>query len=639
MADAAAEQTKKIMDGLGEGMPMWQRALRGGANSLKTLGTESINAATSLAAAGDAAESMSGVMDAGNKMIAGSFGQIPVIGGALAGSASLLTDAFKALMNILMSGYNDFASLSEAGAAGTASLEELKDSAREAGIPLFAFGKYTDLIRENASSLAMMGGTVGEARIQFDGLLKDVHHVKGAYTKQLLVMGMNQEEILKFAGGWTKILSRTGRAQNMTSAQMAESTFKAAKEMDVLARLTGIQKDKLLEEQNKAYSHSRFRMAIREAENSGDKDLMRKGERAAKMYALAEKSPALQKAIADTFTGVITTGESLGYQILTSGGLREAVFADSSKSAHDQMQALALSMGSGLDKFASVEAKIGYLSKELGIDAAEAADFVRVWEGANIAKAEGEVKERLEDKGKTLHNIIDAIESMQLAREEVDKQIIALLSDGSKLFADGAKYIEEGAKKFGDILNNIKAGWDNFSKTYIGRKLFGDLTDEDKLATAMIDEKGVLSGGYTQKAKHALVMEQMGLDPNMNIMKLGARTGEYQEKMAGMKLRGSSKDQLDNINKKAMDIKRKQMLDQAGHRVIGGDLTRSNLQEYLRDKFIQVGKSPELMDTELDPVTKMEIIEKMGLDAKEQNKLLEDIRRLMTDQVLITAGQ
>jgi hypothetical protein len=44
------------------------------------------------------------------------------------------------------------------------------------------------------------------------------------------------------------------------------------------------------------------------------------------------------------------------------------------------------------------------------------------------------------------------------------------------------------------------------------------------------------------------------------------------------------------------------------------------------------------MDAELDEVTKKEIIEKMGLDADKQNKLLEDIRRLMSDQVLIQAN-
>ena len=634
-------ETDDILTALGEGLPSWQKALRAGSRSIQSLGSESINAAKSLATAGDAAEKMGGVFDAGNRLIGATLGQLPIIGGAVAGSASLITDAFKGLINILQSGYQDFAELSKVGAAGTQTLTEIKDSAKDAGIALFNFGKYTDIIKENSSVMAMYGGTVGQARQQFDGLLKAVHHVEGRYTTQMLLMGMNQEQIMEFAGGWTKILARTGRAQNMSVDQMAASTMKAAKEMDVLSRLTGIQKEQLLKEQEAALSYSRFRMAHDIALKSGDEEQIAHAKRAMELYSLAEKSPQLQKAIADTFTGVLTTGEAVGAQILTGGGLREAIFADASMGTADTMKLIAASLGGGLDKFGSLEATIGYISDDLNLNAAEIADMVQVWEKGDLKAAQKEQTKRLKDEGSEINKIVEGIKNLEKAREKIDEQIITLLEKGAGFFEGASKKILEGATNFGEILDSIKLGWTNFSKTYIGRKLFGDLTEEDKLATALIDEKNdsLRGGANIRMAKHQIAMEQMGLDPNTSSMNLGARTKEYNEKIKALKLRGSSKEQLDIINRKAMDIKRKQILEQASHGQFGGDLLRSDLQEYLRDKFLHIeGGGQGSMDAELDEVTKKEIIEKMGLDADKQNKLLEDIRRLMSDQVLIQAN-
>ena len=81
------------------------------------------------------------------------------------------------------------------------------------------------------------------------------------------------------------------------------------------------------------------------------------------------------------------------------------------------------------------------------------------------------------------------------------------------------------------------------------------------------------------------------------------------------------------------------MLEQASHGAFGGDLLRTDLQAYLRDKFLHIEEGGQgSMEKELTPEAQLELIEKMGLDADKQNKLLEDIRRLMSDQVLIQAN-
>lgn len=590
------------------------KIIKVGSRSIQSLGSESINAAKSLATAGDAAEKMGGVMDAGNRLVGATLGQLPVIGGAVAGSASLITDAFKALVNILQSGYQDFAELSKVGAAGTESLTEIKDSAREAGIALFNFGKYTDIIQENSTVMAMYGSTVGEARKQFDGLLAEVHHVEGAYTKQLLLMGMNQEQIMEFAGGWTKILARTGRAQNMSVDQMAASTFKAAKEMDVLARLTGIQKEQLLKEQEAALSYSRFRMAHDIALKSGDEEQIAHAKRAMELYSLAEKSPQLQKAIADTFTGVLTTGEAVGAQILTGGGLREAIFADASMDTADTMKLIAASLGGGLDKFGSLEATIGYISDDLNLNAAEIADIVQVWEKGDLKAAQKEQIKRLEDEGKSINDVVQAIINMEKAREEIDKTIIQLLNDGSGMFKDASAKILSGAEKFDDILENIKTGWKNFSHSYIGRKLFGgEMSEEQKLTQGLQKSKNFGAPWVRQGLK------EMGLSRRTNLKDLDI-------------------EQLRELNKIAQTIKREAYIKKAESTL---SMHGSDLNKYMRQKFLASETDSNIkMGTALTEEEQRKIIaEEMGIkNADRQNRLLEDIRRLMSEQVVAVSN-
>ncbi len=455
-------------------MPMWQKSLAAGGRGIRSLGIESVNAAKSVMQAGDAFDKqMSGVLDASNKLIGGAFSKIPAVGGALASTTNLLTETFKALLGILMGGYNNFTNLSKAGAAGTQSLEEIQHSARAAGFALMDFGAYTDVIKENAGVMAMYGGTVSQAREKFDDLLSSVHHVEGKYTTQLLLMGMSQEQIIEFAGGWTKLLARTGRAQNMSSEQMALSTSKAAKEMDVLARLTGIQKDELLSEQNKALSYGRFRMAIMQAENSGDEQLAIQGKRAMEMYALAKSSPAMQKAIADTFTQVLTTGEAVGAQILMGGGMYEAIFADASLSTGEVMKMLAGSIEEGINNFGDLERMLGYMTDELGMPASEMADIAQMWKAGDVKAAKAELAKRLKDDSGSLGNIVQGLKDMQIARDRIDKQIIKTLQIGTALFKEGASYIRAGAEKFDSAIELVIAHWNNFAKSSMGQFLFG----------------------------------------------------------------------------------------------------------------------------------------------------------------------
>jgi hypothetical protein len=626
---------------LGEGLPSWQKALRAGSRSIQSLGSESINAAKSLATAGDAAEKMGGVFDAGNRLIGATLGQLPVIGGAVAGSASLITDAFKGLINILQSGYQDFAELSKVGAAGTQTLTEIKDSAKDAGIALFNFGKYTDIIKENSSVMAMYGGTVGQARQQFDGLLKAVHHVEGRYTTQMLLMGMNQEQIMEFAGGWTKILARTGRAQNMSVDQMAASTMKAAKEMDVLSRLTGIQKDELLKEQEAALSYSRFRMAYRQAEKSGDEEQLRHAKRAMELWGLAKDAPQLQKAIADTFTGVLTTGEAVGAQILTGGGLREAIFADASIGTAETMVNIGHLLDSGLDKFGPLEATIGYIGDNLNQNAANIADVAKIWKTGDLKAAKKEQVKRLKDEGSEINKIVEGIKNLEKAREKIDEKIIELLQKGAGFFKGASVEILAGATKFNEILTNIQKGWQNFSKTYIGRKLFGDLTEEDKLATGLIKRKGKGEfgrGAAVNVAMRQLAMEQVGAGRGAKVTDLTKDQAQEYHKIMREKIRDMEGSKLTAINKRAAMLQREKMLKGAGTKIA----FKSDLQEYLRDKFLSTKGDKYAkaagMEKMLDAEGQLEIIEKMGLDADKQNKLLEDIRNLMGDQLVVSSN-
>jgi hypothetical protein len=637
---------EEINEGLGETSEVlkpFKKALVQGSTAIKTLGSTSLDATKSLYKMGTAAEKIGGITDAATKLVGGTLEMIPGIGKALSGGVGLIGEGFKLFVDLMESGYGDFAEMSKVGAAGATSITELKTTAMEAGFALHNLGAYADVIKENARTLAMYGGTVSQGRKGFSDMLKQVHHVDGAYTKQLMLMGMNQEQILDFSTGYVKTMARTGQLQNMTTDQMAASTYKAAKEMDALSRITGMQKDELLKEIDKGLSYSRFRLKYEKDMRSGDEETRKRAERAKEIFGMLKDTPGVQKGFADQYAGYMQSTESQWLEILSGSQASALLQQDSSVEAATITKDLIGHVAGGVTELGEAEMALGLVTKEAGVNVAAILDLNQTLNKSAAEVAKGEVTDAITKGATDIENAVGTIANMERAREKIDQLLIKNIEAASAaalLFSSeinkAVGKVTEGMESWGldnlgniftklndsvgktwDTLSNINA-W--FRQSWLGKKIFGGKGEAGSL-TSIAGFVGESAG------KARMELPDQTREAWANATNTASRVGAAY---------------MDSRERGRSNVMNDMMTGGTGWKdPIGND--RQKFQSYMAEKQNLISSNKkyrgESMDHEMKDELKQAIIEGMELSRYEERKLLRNIEKATHDVVNVTSNQ
>ena len=637
MADIL-DNIKDSADRIIEEHKVWEKRLKKGGEALREMGSTTLDATKSLYKMGTAAEKIGGITDAATKLVGGTLELIPGIGKALSGGVGLIGEGFKMFVDLMQSGYGDFAEMSKVGAAGATSITELKTTAMEAGFALHNLGAYADVIKENARTLAMYGGTVSEGRKGFSDMLKQVHHVDGAYTKQLMLMGMNQEQILDFSTGYVKTMARTGQLQNMTTDQMAASTYKAAKEMDALSRITGMQKDELLKEIDKGLSYSRFRLKYEKDMRSGDEETKKRAERAKEIFGMLKDTPGVQKGFADQYAGYMESTESQWLEILSGSQASALLQQDSSVEAATITKDLIGHVAGGVTELGEAEMALGLVTKEAGVNVAAILDLNQTLNKSAAEVAKGEVTDAITKGATDIENAVGTIANMERAREKIDQLLIKNIeaaSGAALLFSEkineAVGLVTEGMESWGlDNLGNIfktlndsvGTTWatlsnmnDWFRQSWLGKKIFGGKGE----AGSVTSIAGFVSEGISGAP------EALGnlTDSNARYAKeireqKNERQLEFYKKFIAEPDVGSTAAMLKGNKKPVFRNYMEEKARRIGAGTLGVDVTQEQqLPQQLRDA----------------------IIEGMDLSRKDEKRLLRQISRATTDLGPIISNQ
>lgn len=263
--------------------------------ALGSVSSSAINAANSMT------NMISTMANVGNDLgnAARAFEGIPIVGGLLANTFGAVAGAAKGVV----AAYQESASI---GATFGGSVQEMSRAASGAGMDLKSFGS---LIAKNGENLMLLGGTTEEGAKRFGELSKQIQN--SGVGSELQRMGFSTEQINGGMARYIGILGRTGALQGMTTAQIAASSGSYLKELDALAKITGVSREEKQKEQEALMKDAKVRAAMAGLDADQQKQMM----------AYITSFPKEQQgAIADMIaTGNVTTEEAIKLQSLLPG--------------------------------------------------------------------------------------------------------------------------------------------------------------------------------------------------------------------------------------------------------------------------------------------------------------------------------
>ena len=126
-----------------------------------------------------------------------------------------------------------FKGLAQSGATFNSSIEQMRNSAKEAGMPLVQF---QELVENNTVTLAKMFGSVNAGIPEFVKLGKGLR----AFTEtDLAGFGITMTEANEFLATFTELQRARGMSERMNAETLLEGTKAYTKQLTTLSRLTG----------------------------------------------------------------------------------------------------------------------------------------------------------------------------------------------------------------------------------------------------------------------------------------------------------------------------------------------------------------------------------------------------------------
>ena len=240
--------------------------------------------------------------------------------GELAGIGDSISQATRSLQNIRIVGsflsaalgpaaeaaertYSEFTKVSAVGANFGGSLQNMITAATGAGLTM---EQFNSIIRENGTVMMALGGTTEQGAKRFAQMSKQMR--QSEIGDQLLRLGFTTQEVNSGMASYLNIVRGTGKMQNYSTSQLAESSGRYLKDLQELAKITGQSVEEKKKEAEALAKDVQFRAAMQK---------LAPEEQAQMMNMINSYPEAHRTAIKDMLaTGSITTEEGRKFQAL-----------------------------------------------------------------------------------------------------------------------------------------------------------------------------------------------------------------------------------------------------------------------------------------------------------------------------------
>ena len=295
-----------------------------------------------------------------------------VIGGlTMAATAAIAyTKAANDMADKLYKGYSD---LAQSGAAASDGMTGVFNDAKKLGLSMNQLDSMVGLVAANSQELALMSGSVAQGRKEFAKVGEALESSRVGFFK----MGITQEQQNEALMRYTKNQTLAGRAQNMTTKEMADGARAYIYEQDKLTKLTGMSAQKQQALLDRARENEQFNGKLRKLELEGTTESLAAAERLKQGLQVAamagdESAEAFMASVNNNLrnetakkANLTTSGAYLQYaRDLESGAILDAAkgFKNVTQSAADYEKSVGVNL-SMLDAGANIQMKTSSMQK------------------------------------------------------------------------------------------------------------------------------------------------------------------------------------------------------------------------------------------------------------------------------------
>ena len=399
---------------------------------------------TMVGAAGDAIAG--GLSAAGDALSA-----IPIFGKVFEGAAKFAAKAAHALaqatnvaVDRIQATYEAFTEVSQQGLIGAEGMSGLRREMDRAQVPLEQFAK---MLSKNAHDMAYFSGSALKGGKQFSQVIGRMQDGTGLPLRRL---GFSIEEIGDTVVDFQKTYQRLGILQKMNTDELAKSTIKYGKELDLVAKLTGQSRREAQKNREALMADTRFRAWQQQQESKIG--IERTMAIADFIGGIKKLSPTMSEGIKDLFAsgGVATT--DAGRRLIQQGmgpvieDIKKQMMSSTVDQAEAQAKAQRMLFEEALknrDKFRDLSAIIG----EFGVG-------IPYQEMADLAKAVG-----LSDK--EIQNLRKAQKSQTGGQDQLTDSITHTIQELSRLqvnldkLVTSTNFLPKAMDAFASTMNSV----------------------------------------------------------------------------------------------------------------------------------------------------------------------------------------
>ncbi len=245
---------------------------------------------------------------------------LPFLGKTIGSIAEGAAAGFKILNMRTRESLDAFQSVSKFGAIGAGGLQQFAQLAINSGLSLTQF---QSVVEANAVALSQFRGLTATGAEDFSTIVGQL--TQRDTGEGLRELGFSAEQIASSAASFLTLTARQGIAQRMSNMQLAKASADYAKELDLLAKLTGLDVDQLQERQNAILSEARFRARVEQLNAIGQQEAAKRlGDFT---IGLERFSPEVARGVRDIIGagGLVATESARSITLQTQGEIQRIV--------------------------------------------------------------------------------------------------------------------------------------------------------------------------------------------------------------------------------------------------------------------------------------------------------------------------
>jgi hypothetical protein len=197
-------------------------------------------------------------MDAGANAVAAyaqKFGPAGIALGAFTKAVASFAGAANKQSDLLFDSYQK---ISRAGVLGAGAMKEVFDNMQRLGYTQDQLGDMGQVLASNSKGLALMGKSAASGAKEFVNLAGEMQ--SSGLRTQFFNLGMNVNDINQASAGYLVQLGRLGKSSQATASGAADYI----REMEILTRLTGQQREEMESQREAATAIDEFQAALME---------------------------------------------------------------------------------------------------------------------------------------------------------------------------------------------------------------------------------------------------------------------------------------------------------------------------------------------------------------------------------------